>query len=298
MDWRKGRQSDNVEEDGGGGYRGGGGQGLRRGGGLGLGGIAIVVVIGLLLGKNPLEILGLLAGGGQEAGPARQSAPASPSGSALNSEQGQFVRSILGSTEDVWGEAFSASGKRYPAPKLILFHGQVQSACGAATAASGPFYCPGDSQVYLDLDFFEEMDQRFHAAGDLARAYVVAHEVGHHLQNLLGIADKVDEARRRGANLEGADGLSVRQELQADCFAGVWAKRAQDKLQWLEAGDVDGALAAATAIGDDTLQKQARGRVVPDAFTHGSSQQRVRWFKTGMAKGDLKSCDTFSAAQL
>ena len=162
----------------------------------------------------------------------------------------------------------------------------------------GPFYCPGDRQVYLDLDFFQEMQQRFHAAGDFARAYVIAHEVGHHVQNLLGIMDKVDEAAQRGTPMQGADGLSVRQELQADCFAGVWANHSQQQLSWLQPGDIEAALNAANQIGDDTLQKQSRGYVVPDSFTHGTSAERVRWFKAGFASGDIKSCDTFSAQSL
>jgi len=180
----------------------------------------------------------------------------------------------------------------------VMFHGGVQSACGAASAAMGPFYCPGDRQVYLDLDFFQEMQQRFHAAGDFARAYVVAHEVGHHIQNLTGVMEQVERAAQGGQPMQGADGLSVRQELQADCFAGVWANHAQQKLNWLEDGDVEAALNAANQIGDDTLQKQARGYAVPDSFTHGSSAERVRWFRAGFSSGSLKSCDTFAASQL
>jgi len=295
MLWQKGRSSDNVVEDDGGG--GGGGPGFGGGRGLGIGGVIIVIIIGLLFGKNPGEILQMLGGmnGGDGSGqpmPQQQVAPAG------NDEQTQFVRKILGSTEDVWGQMFQASGKQYPAPRLVLFHGAVQSACGAASAAMGPFYCPGDRQVYLDLDFFQEMQQRFHAAGDFARAYVIAHEVGHHLQNLLGVMDQVERQAQRGAPMQGANGLSVRQELQADCFAGVWANLAQKQLNWLETGDVEAALNAANQIGDDTLQKQARGYAVPDSFTHGTSAERVRWFRAGFASGDLKSCDTFSAAQL
>jgi predicted metalloprotease len=296
MLWQKGRSSDNVVEDDGGGG-GGGGPGFGGGRGLGIGGVIIVIIIGLLFGKNPGEILQMLGGmnGGDGSGqpmPQQQVAPAG------NDEQTQFVRKILGSTEDVWGQMFQASGKQYPAPRLVLFHGAVQSACGAASAAMGPFYCPGDRQVYLDLDFFQEMQQRFHAAGDFARAYVIAHEVGHHLQNLLGVMDQVERQAQRGAPMKGANGLSVRQELQADCFAGVWANLAQKQLNWLETGDVEAALNAANQIGDDTLQKQARGYAVPDSFTHGTSAERVRWFRAGFASGDLKSCDTFSAAQL
>ncbi len=290
MDWRRSRQSDNVE------HAGGIGQRVGRGGGLGLGGIAVVVGIGLLLGRSPAEILGFLVdinGGGQQW--SDDSAPTTPSD---QNEQVQFVRAILGSTEDTWEEVFTAAGNSYPPPKLILFGGAVQSACGRASASVGPFYCPGDARVYLDLDFFREMDARFHAAGDLARAYVIAHEIGHHVQNLLGVMEKVDRARQRGAAMEGADGLSVRQELQADCYAGVWARRAEQRLHWLEAGDVEGALAAATAIGDDTLQHMGGGHVVPDSFTHGTSEQRVRWFKAGLLGGEVSSCDTFAIARL
>jgi predicted metalloprotease len=292
MDWRRSRQSDNVEEavdDG-----GGGGPAFRPGRGLGLGGIAVLIGIGLLLGKSPVEILGLITNVNNE--PTTSSAP--QTAPVEHNEQTDFVRSILGSTEDTWTEVFSASGQTYSPPKLILFHGAVESACGQASAAVGPFYCSQDERVYLDLDFFQEMDTRFHASGDLARAYVIAHEVGHHLQNLMGVIRQVDRARSRGVPMEGEDGLSVRQELQADCFAGVWANRAEQRLRWLQAGDVEGALAAATAIGDDTLQREARGRVVPDSFTHGTSAQRVRWFKKGMARGELDDCDTFSAESL
>lgn len=287
MLWQKGRASDNVVEDTGG---GGGGGGFGGGRGLGLGGIIVVVIVGLLFGKDPGQILQLLGGmsGDDGSGQQQVTAPA-------NDEQTLFVRKVLGSTEDVWGRMFQG---KYTAPRLVLFHGATRSACGAASSAMGPFYCPGDRQVYLDLDFFQEMQQRFHAAGDFARAYVIAHEVGHHVQNLLGIMDKVDEAAQRGTPMQGADGLSVRQELQADCFAGVWANHSQQQLSWLQPGDIEAALNAANQIGDDTLQKQARGYVVPDSFTHGTSAERVRWFKAGFASGDLKSCDTFSASSL
>ncbi|MEP7042256.1 MAG: neutral zinc metallopeptidase [Dokdonella sp.] len=297
MLWQKGRSSDNVVEDDGSGG-GGGGPGFGGGRGLGIGGVIIVIIIGLLFGKNPsdiLQMLGGMSGGDGDGQTAPQQQQVAPAG---NDEQTDFVRKILGSTEDVWGQMFKASGKQYPAPRLVLFHGGVQSACGAASAAMGPFYCPGDRQVYLDLDFFQEMQQRFHAAGDFARAYVIAHEVGHHLQNLMGVMDQVEQQAQRGVPMQGANGLSVRQELQADCFAGVWANLAQKQLNWLENGDVEAALNAANQIGDDTLQKQARGYAVPDSFTHGTSAERVRWFRSGFSSGDLKNCDTFSAAQL
>ncbi|NCT68302.1 MAG: neutral zinc metallopeptidase [Rhodanobacteraceae bacterium] len=290
MLWQKGRSSDNVVEDGGG---GGGGPSFGGGRGLGLGGIVLVVIVGLLFGKNPGEILQLLGDmAGDGGAPVQQTRPAG------NDGQTEFVRKVLGSTEDVWGRMFSAGGKQYPAPTLVLFHGGVESACGAASSAMGPFYCPGDRRVYLDLDFFEEMQRRFHAAGDFARAYVIAHEVGHHIQNLLGVMSEVQRAAQRGAAMQGATGLSVRQELQADCFAGVWANHAQQQLNWLEPGDIEAALNAANQIGDDALQKRARGYAVPDSFTHGTSAERVRWFKAGFAGGDLKSCDTFNTAQL
>jgi predicted metalloprotease len=281
MEWRKGRRSDNVVQDTGGG----------RGGRVGIGAVLLAVVLGLVFHKNPLEILSLLsnAGGGASA---PQTVPVEG-----GDEQTEFVRAILGSTEDTWGAVFQAGGQQYPPPKLVLFRGQVASACGAGSAAMGPFYCPGDSQVYLDLSFFQEMATKFNAAGDLARAYVVAHEVGHHVQNVIGVMEKVDRQRAQGAAMEGPRGLSVRQELQADCFAGVWANRAQQQLNWLQAGDVEGALAAATSIGDDTLQRQSQGRVVPDAFTHGSAAQRVRWFQQGMQSGRVDGCDTFKVQQ-
>jgi uncharacterized protein len=283
MDWRRSRQSRNVEQVG------------RRigGGGLGLGGIAAVVVIGMALGQNPIQLLGYLLDSGaiEFQGGAGETTPDDP-------EQVEFVRAILGSTEDTWNEIFSASGSQYPAPRLILFQGAVDSACGRASSAVGPFYCPGDRQVYLDLGFFRDMEQKFRASGDLARAYVIAHEVGHHIQNVTGVMEKVDRARQLGGAMEGAEGLSVRQELQADCFAGVWANHAERRLRWLEAGDVESALAAATAIGDDALQRQSQGHVVPDSFTHGSSAQRVRWFRIGLDSGNVNDCDTFSARQL
>jgi predicted metalloprotease len=257
-----------------------------------------VIIVGLLFGKNPAEILQLLGNMGGGDSDSGQVAPQQRMAPAGNDSQTEFVRKILGSTEDVWGQMFQANGKQYPAPRLVLFHGSTRSACGAASAAMGPFYCPGDRQVYLDLDFFQEMQQRFHAAGDFARAYVIAHEVGHHIQNLTGIMEQVERKAQSGAPMQGANGLSVRQELQADCFAGVWANLAQKQLNWLEAGDVEAALNAANQIGDDTLQKQARGYVVPDSFTHGSSAERVRWFRAGYSSGSMKNCDTFGAAQL
>lgn len=295
MDWRKGRRSDNVVDARG---SGGGGGGMRFGGGrgLGLGAILVIVGIGWLTGADPLQLLGQLTGGGSY----QQQAPASSTGKAppANDQQAAFVESILGDTEDTWKALFAQSGKQYRDPKLVLFSGQVNSACGTASSAVGPFYCPADQRVYLDMSFFREMETRFAAAGDFAQAYVIAHEIGHHVQTLLGISAKVDAARRSGQRLEGDNGLLVRQELQADCFAGVWAYQAQKRLNWLEPGDVEEALNAANAIGDDRLQQQGQGRVVPDSFTHGTSAQRVKWFKAGFAEGDVDQCDTFNARSL
>ncbi len=303
MDWQKGRESDNVVEDNasGGSGDGGGGGGMRFGGfHLGFGGIAIVVVVSLLLGKNPLEILSLLSNGGDVSSVQSTPRVAPPAGQPATSSdpQTKFVRVILASTEDVWEAYFKGNGSQYQRPKLDLFHGSVRSACGQASEAMGPFYCPGDQRVYLDLDFFHEMDTRFHASGDFARAYVIAHEVGHHVQNLIGVFDAVEKQRARGAAMEGATGLSVRQELQADCFAGVWANKSQAQLQWLQAGDIEAAMNAASAVGDDRLQKQSRGYASPDSFTHGTSEQRQRWFRTGFDGGDLGRCDTFKATTL
>jgi len=293
MEWRKGRRSDNVVDARG---AGGGGGGMRFGGGkgLGLGAILLIVGIGWLTGQDPLQILGQLTGQMQQQAPAVTDGKAPPA----NDQQAEFVASVLGDTEDTWQALFAQSGKQYKDPKLVLFNGQVNSACGFATAAVGPFYCPADQQVYLDMSFFREMETRFSAAGDFAQAYVIAHEIGHHVQTLLGVSAKVDAARRSGQRMEGSNGLLVRQELQADCFAGVWAYQAQKRLNWLEPGDVEEALNAANAIGDDRLQQQGQGRVVPDSFTHGTSAQRVHWFKAGFAEGDVDSCDTFSARTL
>ncbi len=293
MLWKRGRRSDNVVgADAGGGRR----MPMGRGGGLGIGGVLIVVVIALFMGKNPSELLALLGGGG--AAPTDQSdAPIDAAPQALpENEETDFVRAILGSTEDVWSQAFE--GGRYPAPKLVLFSDAVSSACGNATSAVGPFYCSGDQRVYLDTAFFDDMTRQLNAPGEFARAYVIAHEVGHHIQNVTGVMQRTAQLRARGEAMEGADGLSVRQELQADCYAGVWANHAQRQLQWLEAGDIESALNAATAIGDDRLQQQSRGHVVPDSFTHGSSAQRVKWFRIGMDSGDAQRCDTFAVDRL
>ncbi|TBU78962.1 neutral zinc metallopeptidase [Pseudomonas daroniae] len=286
MRWKRARRSDNVVDARGGGSRFGGGRGLS------LGGIAIVVVVGLLMGQDPLQILGQLAGQSDSYSTSQTDRP------ATNDEQSEFVRAVLGDTEDTWREIFQSANRQYQDPTLVLFDGGVNSACGFASSAVGPFYCPGDKQVYLDLSFFRDLEQRYGAAGDFAQAYVIAHEVGHHVQTLLGVSAKVNAARQRGENLEGANGLLVRQELQADCLAGIWAHHAQRRLDWLEPGDLEEALNAANAIGDDRLQQQARGQVVPDSFTHGTSAQRVRWFTTGFEGGQVNACDTFSSARL
>jgi len=287
MRWGDERRSENVEDQRGMSF---GGIGL-AGGGIGT---IVIVVVALLLGVDPRAILQQTS---QNAAPTQQSGPvqSTPEEDKLK----DFVSAVLGSTEDTWGELFKQSGRQYVDPKLVLFRGAVQSACGFAQAAVGPFYCPGDQKVYIDLGFYEELRNRFHAPGDFAEAYVIAHEVGHHVQNLLGISDKVAQAQQRGSR-EQANALSVRVELQADCLAGVWANHANQERggKMIDDKDVEQALAAATAIGDDRLQRQAQGKVVPDSFTHGTSAQRVRWFKRGLDTGDINRCDTFRAQQL
>lgn len=291
MKWERARQSDNIEDRR-------GGRMATRAGGVGIGGIAFAVIVGWMMGINPAEILSLLAGqqGQQPAGGPVASSPEDEAARA-NDPRRKFVAAILGDTEDVWGEVFKASGQVYPNPKLVLFEGAVDSACGQASSAVGPFYCPGDQQVYIDLGFFAQMQARLGGGGDFAEAYVIAHEVGHHLQTLTGVSNRVNQARRNGEDVEGDNGLLVRQELQADCYAGVWANHAQTRHQWLEEGDIEEALNTASAIGDDRLQKQSQGQVMPDAFTHGTSQQRVRWFTQGFRGGQLQSCDTFAVAK-
>lgn len=285
MDWQKGERSQNVEVDSGGGD--GGGPRFGGGRGLGIGGIVILAILGLVFFKDPTALLSQVGNGAQVSAPTGQPAQVDP-------QERDFVSAILGSTEKTWGDIFAANGRTYTDPKLELFSGGVNTACGGASSATGPFYCPGDQKIYLDLAFFGELENRFHASGDFARAYVIAHEVGHHVQKLLGVFDQVEQMRRQGGRMEGADGLSVRQELQADCFAGVWGNRSQQRLQWLKPGDIESALNAATVIGDDALQKQAQGRVVPDSFTHGTSAQRVKWFRVGFDSGDVARCNTFA----
>ena len=277
---------------------GGGGMRLPIGGGkLGIGGMIVVGVIALLLGQNPLELIGAVNGpgvGGASIGqPQEAAAPDGPA--ALNGEHDRFIAKVLRSTERTWDEQFKAQlGKSYPQPKLVLFEGAVDSGCGPANSGMGPFYCPADRDVYLDASFFDELSKRFGAPGDFAAAYVIAHEVGHHIQTVLGISDQVQNARRGGDETQG-NALSVRQELQADCLAGVWAFHNR---ALLEAGDVEEGMRAAQAIGDDTLQRQAGRGVNPENFTHGSSAQRMRWLQRGLEAGQISACDTFAARNL
>jgi predicted metalloprotease len=295
MLWRGGRRSDNVEDRrGGGGFTGGsfGGGGM-GGGGLRVGGVGLVIIllVGWFFGIDPSALLSQMEGG--SVGGYEQ--PASTGNSAQDDEMSDFVKVVLADTEDTWSAIFKEQGATYQAPHLVLFSGRVNSACGVAGAAAGPFYCPGDSKVYIDLSFYDELKRRFNAPGDFAQAYVIAHEVGHHVQHLLGITDQMDHMQ--GGNQSGANSLSVKVELQADCFAGVWAYHANER-KIVEAGDVEEALNAATAIGDDRLQEEGQGYVVPDSFTHGTSAQRVRWFKRGMENGDINACDTLNAKSL
>lgn len=299
MEWRGRRQSSNVEDRRGAGGRspfGRGGMripvgrgGVRRaGGGIGIGGIILILIISWILGINPLT---LLSGGdiGLDGGGYEQQTSSAPA----DDEAAAFIRTVLAETEDTWNGIFQASGENYREPTLVLFSGQVQSACGFASAATGPFYCPGDQKVYLDTSFFQELKQKFGAAGDFAEAYVIAHEVGHHVQNLIGVLPRFNQARQRMSEVE-ANRMSVRVELQADCLAGVWAKFT-DQRGLLEQGDLEEALNAAQQIGDDTLQKRSQGYVVPESFNHGTSAQRMEWFGRGFESGDVNACDTFSA---
>jgi uncharacterized protein len=296
--WGDFRRSENVEDRGdsdAGGGGPGGGAGIRLGGGA----IVVVVIASLLFGVNPLEMLDMLQGGAgpapvpQQAGPAPGYGPQPAPAPAVRDDTKEMVARVLGDTEDTWGSVFKAMGARYEPPKLVLFRGSTRSACGRAVAAVGPFYCPADREVYLDTAFFNDLSRRFGAPGDFAQAYVIAHEVGHHVQNMLGIMEKFDGAAKR-TDARGRNALSVRLELQADCYAGVWGHFAQRR-NLLDPGDVDEGLRAAAAVGDDRLQRQAQGTVTPESFTHGSSAQRARWFKVGFDSGDVKSCNTFGA---
>ncbi|AIY42832.1 YpfJ protein [Collimonas arenae] len=295
MKWEGNRESDNVEDRRGNDSDGGGGGGF-GGRSIGLGTIAIALVASYFFGISPTTVLSLLSGG-PVSQPQSQQAPAPNHSNQPEDRQTKFVKTVLADTEDVWTQIFSANGKTYPPPKLVLFSGATPTACGTGQTASGPFYCPGDRKVYIDLSFYKLMQQRFHVSGEFAQAYVIAHEVGHHVQNLMGIMDKVNNAERQMSKAQ-VNAMSVRMELQADCLAGVWAFHANQARGILEQGDVEGALNAATAIGDDALQKQEQGYVVPDSFTHGTSAQRVRWFKQGVSTGEVKSCNTFEVKAL
>jgi predicted metalloprotease len=269
--------------------------GPARVGGIGVGGIVLVLAISYLTGTNPLTLLNMLNGVQEMSGPAADQEPA-PIGSPKDS-LGKFASVVLADTETTWETVLPRLGRQYENPRLVLFTGAVQSACGTTSAAVGPFYCPRDRKVYLDLSFFNEMSQRLGAPGDFAQAYVIAHEVGHHVQNLLGIADKVNLLQRQGSELEG-NALSVRMELQADCFAGVWGYHAKRERNLIEPGDFEEGLRAASAIGDDQLQKTSRGYTRPESWTHGSSAQRMTWLRKGLETGDPNACDTFSSQQL
>lgn len=293
MKWEGNRESDNVEDVRG--TSGGGGRGGFFGGKIGIGTIVIALAAWGIFGVNPLTTIGMLGGmGGGDAPQAQQGPAAKPPATDL---QAKFVSVVLADTEDVWKDVFAKGGAKYEAPKLVIFRGSYPTACGAGQAAMGPFYCPGDQKVYIDLSFFDTLKRQLGAGGDFAQAYVVAHEIGHHVQNLLGVNDKVEAARRRLSEREN-NALSVRVELQADCYAGLWAKKANEARQILQTGDVEEAMNAAAKIGDDELQRQSTGRVRPDSFTHGTSAQRTKWFNIGLQTGSVKACDTFSQQTL
>ena len=296
MKWEGNRESSNVEDrraDGGGGSGFGGG-GLFGGRSIGIGTIVVALVGGWIFGINPLTILGLLSGNDAPVQVQQQGPPKAP---PADDRMARFVSTVLADTEDVWKEVFAKGGASYQEPRLVLFRGATQTACGQGQAAMGPFYCPGDQKVYIDLGFYETLQKRLGAPGDFAQAYVIAHEVGHHVQNLMGISGKMDQMRGRVSKTE-FNALSVRLELQADCFAGLWAQKAQTSRQILEQGDVAEAMNAAAKIGDDALQRAGSGQVVPESFTHGTSAQRQRWFETGLKTGSVKACDTFGAKNL
>jgi len=279
MRWQKGRRSTNVLDR----------RNMSRGKKVAGGGIGMIIIalIAMFLGVDPRMVMQI--GGGIGGGEVQQSAPRSPEEDKL----AEFVKVVLADTEDTWHPIFKQLGRQYREPKLVLFTGATNSACGYAQAAMGPFYCPGDQQVYIDLAFYQEMKHKFGAPGDFAQAYVIAHEVGHHVQTLLGISEKVQYAKSQSSRVE-ANAIQVRMELQADCFSGVWANKAHTNRQLLEQGDIEEGLNAAAAIGDDTLQRKTQGYIVPESFTHGTSAQRQEWFIRGLKSGDISSCDTFS----
>jgi predicted metalloprotease len=304
-------ESGNVEDrrGDGGGFGGGGMGGLPIGtGGLGIGGMVVLGLIGWALGIDPFVLINgaNIIVGGNQGGYEQPSRPPQQQDTRRtgtpSDEAGKFVARVLGSTEVQWKDIFSKEGQTYRAPKLVMFSGATRSACGTAQSAMGPFYCPNDKEVYLDTAFFRELETRFRGcsgkACDFSKAYVIAHEVGHHVQNLLGILPKVQQAQRASSDRVQSNHLQVQVELQADCFAGVWANHAEAQKQFLDPGDIDAALQTASAIGDDTLQRKSQGQVVPDSFTHGSAEQRKRWFSTGFKEGNIKACNTFSAARL
>ncbi|RCW75653.1 KPN_02809 family neutral zinc metallopeptidase [Pseudorhodoferax soli] len=292
MRWEGNRESENVEDRRGQG--GGGGRPVFGGRSIGIGTIVIALVGGWVLGVNPLTLLGMLSGGGPVAIEQPQAPAQRP---PADDQMAKFVSTVLADTEDVWRKLFTEAGGQYRDPTLVLFRGATRTACGQGQAAMGPFYCPADQKVYIDLGFYETLKNRLGAPGEFAQAYVIAHEVGHHVQNLLGITAKMDQMRQRMSEVQ-YNGMSVRLELQADCFAGVWANKAQDARQILENGDIEAAMNAAAKIGDDALQRGSGGAVVPESFTHGSSAQRQRWFSNGLKSGSVKACDTFSASAL
>ena len=295
MKWEGNRESDNVEDrrsDSGG---GGGVGGLLGGRSIGIGTIVVALLGGWIFGINPLTILGVLSG---DAPTAQVAQPGPVQRPPADDRMGKFVSTVLADTEDVWKDVFAKGGATYKEPRLVLFRGQTSTGgCGAGQAAMGPFYCPADQKVYIDLAFYETLTKRLGAPGDFAQAYVIAHEVGHHVQNLLGISGKMEQMRNR-VNRTEFNALSVRLELQADCFAGVWANHAQNQRQILQQGDVEEAMNAAAKIGDDALARSSGGAVVPESFTHGSSAQRQKWFDNGLKNGSVKACDTFSAKNL
>ncbi len=297
MKWEGNRESSNVEDRRASGGSGGGGLGGLIGGrGIGIGTIVIALVGGWIFGINPLTILSMLSGGGAPTAQVAQQGPAQRP--PADDRMAKFVGTVLADTEDVWKDIFTKGGATYQEPRLVLFKGQTSTGgCGGGQAAMGPFYCPADQKVYIDLAFYETLTKRLGAPGDFAQAYVIAHEVGHHVQNLLGISGKMEQMRSRVSKTE-FNALSVRLELQADCFAGVWAHHAQNQRQILQQGDVEEAMNAAAKIGDDALARSSGGAVVPESFTHGSSAQRQKWFDVGLQKGSVKACDTFSARNI
>lgn len=279
MRWQGSRRSTNIRD-----YRGQrfGGPGAK----IGIGGTVLVLLAAWLLGVDPRVLMGVT-----ESVPTGGPPPEARTG-VPQDEEGQFIAAVLGDTEDTWSAIFEAGGAQYQPAELVLFSDQVRSACGFASAAAGPFYCPGDERIYIDLSFYDQLERQFQAPGDFAKAYVLAHEVGHHVQNLLGTASQVRAAQQRASETQ-ANQLQVRMELQADCYAGLWAHHANRSRQILEQGDVEEALTAAAAVGDDTIQKRTRGIVVPESFTHGSAEERMKWFRQGLETGSIEACDTF-----